>query len=375
MSDEPTEPPASQETPDPPESPASQSSNPVPDGTGLDGLAEAMTRLLRGGIKLGLHPDGDGWVRVEHLALAASRYTAVTVRTEQIRRLGRRMRRFELVANHVRVQRGRPRLRVPDILFAPAPRAVRAAAMARGRVDGDHRGLVRLYSDPERAWQIAHQHLDDPDVLVVDSSRARRAGVRFLGTREPGTFTSTPLPVRFVLDLRPRYAEQHSAGGLPIHVGPDGVPRILLVRVTRRSGTTWEVAKGKLEPGETPEMTAVREVMEETGLRNPMRVLRHVDDVRYGFVAPGNLPRLKTVFLYLLALDGEPVLAPPAEGEGIADVGWFTPDEAAAAVSHPSLVPAMARARDLVLRYGTEPAPEYVGAQTRAPVPPDKEPS
>jgi len=93
-----------------------------------------------------------------------------------------------------------------------------------------------------------------------------------------------------------------------------------------------------------------------------MRILRHVEDVRYGFVAPGNQPRLKTVFLYLMAIDGEPTLAPPAEGEGIADVAWFTPDQAAAAVSHPSLVPAMSRARDLLLRYGLRPAPAYADA-------------
>ena len=86
-----------------------------------------------------------------------------------------------------------------------------------------------------------------------------------------------------------------SAGGLPVRIGPDGVPRVALVRVTRKSGVTWEVAKGKLESGEVPEEAAVREVREEMGLPCELRVTRDLGRIRYGFQAPGGLPRLKTI--------------------------------------------------------------------------------
>ena len=38
----------------------------------------------------------------------------------------------------------------------------------------------------------------------------------------------------------------------------------------------------------------------------------------------------------------------PAAAEGVQSVAWFTPDEAAAAVRHPSLIPIMRRARDML---------------------------
>ncbi|MFN8486702.1 MAG: NUDIX hydrolase [Caldilineaceae bacterium] len=42
---------------------------------------------------------------------------------------------------------------------------------------------------------------------------------------------------------------------------------LLLVRQTYRGNTFWTFPGGKVEPGEEPEQTAVREVEEETNLR------------------------------------------------------------------------------------------------------------
>ena len=49
--------------------------------------------------------------------------------------------------------------------------------------------------------------------------------------------------------------------------GPD--PRVLLIRQFRHAadGVIWEVPAGRLEPGETPEACARRELAEETGMR------------------------------------------------------------------------------------------------------------
>ncbi len=71
--------------------------------------------------------------------------------------------------------------------------------------------------------------------------------------------------------------------------------------------------------------------------------------VRYGFMAPGGLPRLKTVFLYLMEPD-EDITTDfrPATREGIGEVRWFTPREACDVVRHSSLVPMMHRALSLV---------------------------
>jgi 8-oxo-dGTP pyrophosphatase MutT (NUDIX family) len=54
------------------------------------------------------------------------------------------------------------------------------------------------------------------------------------------------------------------AGGVVVKPGSDG-PRFLLVRA-RRNPSQWVFPKGHIEPGETLEETAVREVREEAGV-------------------------------------------------------------------------------------------------------------
>ena len=55
-----------------------------------------------------------------------------------------------------------------------------------------------------------------------------------------------------------------AAGGVVVRDGADG-PEVLLVH--RPAYDDWSFPKGKLEPGESDEECAVREVEEETGLR------------------------------------------------------------------------------------------------------------
>jgi 8-oxo-dGTP pyrophosphatase MutT (NUDIX family) len=277
---------------------------------------------------------------------------------------------------------------VPDLLFHATTEANVQATLRTGLLSAAHDGPpgwgpqgrrhLLLSASEEQAWRAAHRIAAQrasmrprgprdatdlaavPRVLVVDVPRARRAGVRFAPHR-PDAHRSWPLfstweiPARHLLDLHDGFDTQMSAGGIPVRRGADGRLRMALVRVGRRSGTTWEVAKGKLEPGETPEAAAIREVQEEMGFTARLEVLRFVAPVRYGFLAPGGQPRLKTVFLYLLhALDDQLASADfqPATAEGIQQVGWFLPEEATNAVTHPSLIPAMALAAELVSRHG-----------------------
>ncbi|MCB9663553.1 MAG: NUDIX domain-containing protein [Alphaproteobacteria bacterium] len=318
-------------------------------------LVRTLHRLLQARGAHGLRADREGWVAVDDVVVAASTELCLEVRSEQVLKVGHRLQRFEVRGTFIRMHQRARLPAVPDILF----HATTSAGVQRA-VDLDllgapaSRRLVMSASE-DQAWRAAHRLDGEPRVLVVDAVRARRAGVRFSRTRSHDLFTATPIPARHLLNLRPGYAEQWSAGGIPARRDPDGRIRFALIRVTRRSGTTWEVAKGKLEPGESPEDAAVREVQEEMGVDVDFRLLRHVGDVRYGFLAPGPEPRLKTIFLYLMEPVGELGAFDPASAEGIGDVQWFTADEAVAAVTHSSLQPLMWRARDLVARYGLAP--------------------
>lgn len=93
----------------------------------------------------------------------------------------------------------------------------------------------------------------------------------------------------------------------------------------RRAGL-WALPKGLIDPGETPEGTALREVEEETGARG--RSLGKLGDVRYVYTWEGERV-FKVVSFFLVrygrgrigAIDGE-------MRREVADVRWLPLEEA-----------------------------------------------
>ena len=68
-----------------------------------------------------------------------------------------------------------------------------------------------------------------------------------------------------------------AAGGVVCRPGPAGLTEIAIIH--RPSLDDWSLPKGKLEPGESHEAAALREVEEETGLR--CQVLRELGRSNY----------------------------------------------------------------------------------------------
>ena len=211
--------------------------------------------------------------------------------------------------------------------------------MQRGTVEVRGGRPVFLSRHESQAWQVAHRQNDQPVVLYVDASRARRDGCRFERNTK-GLWQCRSVPVRHVLNLRKGFAEQVSAGGIPVYYGKDG-PELALIQVQRRSGTTWEVAKGKLEPGESPHGAGVREVQEEMGCPLDLEVSHDLGFIRYGFQTPDGSPRLKTLHMYLMSTPERRTDFAPSTREGILAVDWFSPAEAVRVVTHRSLLPLM----------------------------------
>jgi 8-oxo-dGTP pyrophosphatase MutT (NUDIX family) len=234
----------------------------------------------------------------------------------------------------------------PDILYHATSRARVRRVFETGSLTVDGGRPVFLSRTEEQAWQVAHRGGGDPFVLVVDASRARRGGCRFSLNRQ-GLWLAPAIPLAHLLNLHPDYGEQVSAGGIPTWFGPDG-PQVCLIRVARRHGATWEVAKGKLETGETPAQTAVREVQEEMGFHAELQVRLPLGAVRYGFLTPEGAPRLKTLHMYLMESAERFSDFQPADKEGVVDVGWFPPAEAERMVVHRSLRPLLRQVRELL---------------------------
>ena len=71
-----------------------------------------------------------------------------------------------------------------------------------------------------------------------------------------------------------------AAGGVAFRMSSRGQPQVLVVHRPRYDD--WSLPKGKSDPGEYPQATAVREVWEETGYR--CRVMTHLD--RHEYMSP-----------------------------------------------------------------------------------------
>lgn len=81
----------------------------------------------------------------------------------------------------------------------------------------------------------------------------------------------------------------------------------------------WDLPKGKAEYDETPEMTALREVEEECGLKN-LKIEKVLTKTFHTYKEKGKLI-LKKTHWYLMTIDEDQKLIPQTE-EGITEVKW-----------------------------------------------------
>jgi 8-oxo-dGTP pyrophosphatase MutT (NUDIX family) len=91
----------------------------------------------------------------------------------------------------------------------------------------------------------------------------------------------------------------------------------LAARRTRRGELAWGLAKGAIEPGETEDQAALREVLEETGLETEIEA--DLGEIRYVYVWEGIRVRKRVRFYLMLATGGD-VSRHDAEME---EVRWF----------------------------------------------------
>ena len=108
-----------------------------------------------------------------------------------------------------------------------------------------------------------------------------------------------------------------SAGGVVYRHEADGVEILLAARRTRRGELAWGLAKGGIEPDETVEDAAVREVREETGIDADIEA--SLGETRYFYVWEDVRVR-KTVHFFLMRATGGDVSDHDDEME---DVRWF----------------------------------------------------
>ncbi len=88
----------------------------------------------------------------------------------------------------------------------------------------------------------------------------------------------------------------------------------------------WDLPKGKIDPGETPPLAAIREVKEETGL-SAVELIRHVGNTFHAYQDSfTQLPTEKKTFWYLMAASSQQALVPQTS-EDITSINWTNPKE------------------------------------------------
>jgi 8-oxo-dGTP pyrophosphatase MutT (NUDIX family) len=228
---------------------------------------------------------------------------------------------------------------LPDILYHACDADLGEQAKASGNLCLAGGRQLFMSRSESQAWLVAHRNFKNPAVLYINASRAKQASTEFQFNHR-GLWQSPSVPLKHVLNLLPGFDSQYSAGGFPVYYGKDG-PEIALIKVRRRFGTTWEIAKGKLESGEGPVECAIRELQEEMGAAMDLTVEHDLGFVRFGFMTPDREPRLKTMYVYQFRCAERVAKFSPALGESVEDVRWFSPAQADQVVTHRSLRPLM----------------------------------
>ena len=120
--------------------------------------------------------------------------------------------------------------------------------------------------------------------------------------------------------------EEVSAGGLV--VDKSGKQGLLIGRIDKRGRMLWSLPKGHIEAGESPEDAALREVLEETGIKSS--ITRSLGVIDFWFMAEGKRIH-KTVHHFLFSeLSG--TLEPQVSE--VDDVKWFPLDDIAKTLAY-----------------------------------------
>lgn len=136
---------------------------------------------------------------------------------------------------------------------------------------------------------------------------------------------------------------QVSSGGIIFRKNNSTI-EIALIAV--KGGKVWCLPKGIVDKGESPEMTAVREVAEETGLKG--RIVEKLGEIFYWYYIKEEEARCrKTVHFFLIEYERGDVSKHDFEVDMAA---WFPIDDALKMASHKGEKEIIEKAKEILMR-------------------------
>ena len=139
---------------------------------------------------------------------------------------------------------------------------------------------------------------------------------------------------------RSRARDETSAGGVVFRMDV-GQPLFLLIRDSYK---IWGFPKGHIEAGEQPEIAALREVREETGLTD-LSIRSLVDTIDWFFRFRGQLIH-KVCHFYLM--ETADATTSPQRAEGITACRWTRFEEAQSLISYANARELLQRAQEML---------------------------
>lgn len=142
-----------------------------------------------------------------------------------------------------------------------------------------------------------------------------------------------------------RIKHERSAGGLVLKRRDGGFEGLIIGRASPR---IWSLPKGHVEPSESIESAAVREVHEETSIEAD--IIEKLSDIRYWFYSD-KIKHSKVVHFFLMRyVRGMPS---PQEGE-VDEVAWVPLDELLSVLTHLNERRLATMAQNIVSERGAE---------------------
>ncbi len=136
---------------------------------------------------------------------------------------------------------------------------------------------------------------------------------------------------------------QVSSGGIIFRKNNSTI-EIALIAV--KGGKVWCLPKGIVDKGESPEMTALREVAEETGLKG--RIVEKLGEISYWYYIKEEEARCrKTVHFFLIEYERGDVSKHDFEVDMAA---WFPIDDALKMASHKGEKEIIEKAKEILMR-------------------------